>query len=85
MTDTLKRLRLKEQNGTATLEELSAADELEALRGCLIQFARIWAINEQLHPNPADGIAKYCAGLWPTMADARDAFDLVWKYREDGE
>lgn len=65
--------------------ETDMKDEIKALRSCLIQFARIWAINEQLHPNPADGIAKHCAGLWPTMADTRQAYDLVWKYRKDGE
>ncbi len=42
MSDILSRLRLKETKGTATLEELSAIDELEHLRACLAEI-RIYA------------------------------------------
>jgi hypothetical protein len=42
VSDVLERLRMKETKGTATLEELAAADEMEHLRACLAEI-RIYA------------------------------------------
>lgn len=60
-------------------------DELEQLRDALIPFARIWAINALLEPDPSRPVADFITGLWPDMADAKRAYDLVWSYRKPGQ
>ncbi len=59
--------------------------DAEAMRASLIKFARIWAINRDLNPPLDAGIREFTAGIWPTMADAKEAYDLVWHTRQPGE
>lgn len=59
--------------------------EVKELRKALIPFARIWAMNLALSPKPEAGVRDYVAGVWPTMADAKAAYDLAWKFRKPGE
>ena len=59
--------------------------EIERLRAALIPFARIWAVGKPLTPPTSASIRGWVAGTWPTMADAKAAYDLVWRYRKDGE
>ena len=60
-------------------------DELKLLRAALIPFARIWAVNAPLAPDPSRPVAQFVAGAWPTMADAKRAHDLVWHHRQPGQ
>jgi hypothetical protein len=55
------------------------------MRAALIHFARIWAVNRDLNPPLDAGIREWTAGVWPTMAHAKAAFDLVWHTRKAGE
>lgn len=57
--------------------------DADKLREALIPFARIWAINAPLNPDPARPVAQFIAGVWPTMADAKLAYDLVWRREPD--
>jgi hypothetical protein len=59
--------------------------ENKLLIKALIPFAGIYAMNEQLKPDLDAGISRYVAGLYPKMAESKAAFDLVWKYRKQGE
>lgn len=43
MTNILERLRLREMDGTATLGDLSAIDEIERLRSALKLAAGYWS------------------------------------------
>lgn len=58
------------------------SDEIAQLRQALLPFARIWAINAPLNPDPARSVAQFIAGAWPSMADAKRAYDLVWRHRQ---
>jgi len=61
------------------------SDEIAQLRQALLPFARIWAINAPLNPDPAGPVSQFIAGAWPTMAEAKRAYDLVWQHRQDLE
>lgn len=53
------------------------SDEIAQLRQALLPFARIWAINAPLNPDPARPVSQFIAGAWPSMADAKRAYDLA--------
>ena len=63
----------------------ATAEEVKALRSALIPFARIWAVNEPLSPDLRRPVQDFIAGEWPTMADAKRAYDLAWKHRRMGQ
>ena len=67
----------------STLEACS--QEIKQLRDALIPFARIWAFSAQLEPDPSRSVRDFVAGVWPNMADAKRAHDLVWSYRKPGQ
>lgn len=64
---------------------MTPEEEVQVLRKALIPFARIWAMNVPINPDTSSGVGKYVAGVWPTMGDAKYAYDLVWKHRQSGE
>lgn len=64
---------------------MTPEEEIQVMRKALIPFARIWAMNVQLNPDLSSGVGSYIAEVWPTMADAKSAYDLVWQYRRRGE
>lgn len=44
-------------------------------------------MNQGFRPMPSldDGIREFTAGIWPTMGDAKEAYDLVWHTRKNDE